>query len=383
MSRVLVLSREFPPGPGGIGTHAWQVCCGLHRAGWEVSVLSPQDYASAADIAAFNAAQAFPVETLPSGRSAIVEALHRRRRLVQAIRKARPDIVLASGQRSVWLAAAVCGRSLPWVAVAHGSEFGGGAVGRALGVRAFGRANAIICVSQFTRRVVEEAGVHARRCAVIPNGADASRFRILPDADVCAFREQYDLGSARVLLTVGQVSERKGQDVVIRAMPALLQQVPDAVYVIAGMPTRQAELMELASRLGVSNRVRFVGRLEESDLLRCMNSADVFVMTSRRTADGAREGFGIAVVEAALCGKPAVVSNESGLAEAILDGETGIGVPEDDPATTAAALSRLLCDGELRARMAGAARSRACQEQTWDIRTREYDALLHDVAGER
>jgi len=214
---------------------------------------------------------------------------------------------------------------------------------------------------------------------VIPNGADPERFRVLPDAEVKDYRERMGLGASPILVTVGQVTERKGHDVVIRAMPGLLQRVPEAIYLIAGIPTRQTELTALADGLGVSDRMRFLGRLDADGLVRCLNAADVFVMTSRRTAAGDCEGFGIAVVEAALCGKPAVVSNGSGLAEAIADGETGIGVPEDDPDATADALARLLSNDALRLRMAQAALDRARTEQTWDIRAHEYNALLHDL----
>jgi phosphatidyl-myo-inositol dimannoside synthase len=383
MSRLLFLSREFPPGPGGIGTHAWQLSVHLAGLGWEVSVISPQDYAADADIETFNAAQPFPMTRLPSGRSPVVEALHRRKVLARRIREWSPDVLVASGQRSVWLAGAVARGSMAWVAVAHGSEFGGGRLSRSATAWAFGRATKVVCVSQFTRRVMEGAGVRPRGVAVIPNGADAGRFHLVPSPEVEAFRAQHGLGASRVLVTVGQVTERKGQDVVIRAMPRLLHSVPDALYLIVGMPTRQAELMSLAISLGVSERVRFLGRIGSDDLVRCLNAADVFVMTSRRTAAGDCEGFGIAVVEAALCGKPAVVSDNSGLAEAISDGETGLGVPENDSDATADALGRLLSDGVLRARMAHAALDRAHTEQTWDIRAREYDVLLRGLLGAR
>ena len=380
MSRLLLFSREFPPGPGGIGTHAWQLSSNLQRLGWDVSVISPQDYATDAEIEAFNVAQPYPVLRLPSGRGALLEALHRRRILAQRIREWRPDIVLASGQRAVWLTAATAG-SQPWVAVMHGSEFEGGAISRVLTRWSFGRADAVVSVSQFSRGVMEDAGVCSRRSVVIPNGADADCFRVLPGADAANFRAAHGLGASRLLVTVGQVSERKGQDVVIRAMPRLIERVPDVVYLIVGMPTRQTELTSLANALGVGDRVRFMGRLGTDDLVRCLNSADVFVMTSRRTAGGDCEGFGIAVVEAALCGKPAVVSDGSGLVEAIVNGETGIGVPENTPDATAEALIELLSDDALRARMARAALDRARGEQTWNIRTREYDALLREVSG--
>jgi phosphatidyl-myo-inositol dimannoside synthase len=110
-----------------------------------------------------------------------------------------------------------------------------------------------------------------------------------------------------------------------------------------------------------------------------MNVCEAFVMTSRHTADGDFEGYGIAVVEAALCGKPAIVSANSGLAEAIVDGVTGYAVEPDNPQAVARALIRLLRNKELRRDMGQAARERALREQTWEHRAQAYDTLLRGM----
>jgi phosphatidyl-myo-inositol dimannoside synthase len=166
----------------------------------------------------------------------------------------------------------------------------------------------------------------------------------------------------------------------VRALPAILERVPDARYVLAGLPTRGEEIRALAAGLGLSERVHVVGRLEPQKLVRLLNLADVFVMTSRRTADGDFEGYGIAAIEAALCGCPAVVAADSGLAEAIEDGQTGLCVPPDDPAATAHAIVAILEDGARRRAMGQAARRRAEGEQTWARRMVKYDELLREVA---
>ena len=126
---------------------------------------------------------------------------------------------------------------------------------------------------------------------------------------------------------MGHVSERKGQEIVIRALPHVLAKLPDAHYAMIGLPTLRPKLTQLAKTLGVENRIHFLGKLGGDDLVRWLNCCDIFTMTSRMTQDGDCEGFGIAVVEAALCGRPAVVSAQSGLIEAIKDGVTGFAVP--------------------------------------------------------
>jgi phosphatidylinositol alpha-1,6-mannosyltransferase len=180
---------------------------------------------------------------------------------------------------------------------------------------------------------------------------------------------------------VGNVTPRKGQDVVVRALPGILQVVPDARYVVAGLPTEGERLARLARECGVADRVHLTGRLDSEALTAALNAAEMFLLTSRRTAGGDVEGFGIAVVEAALCGRAAIVSRGSGLEEAIVDGETGLAVPPDDPRATAAAATALLSDPARLRRMGERARERALAEQTWDRRVDGYAAVLESIAG--
>src|SRR5262249_42098920 len=163
----------------------------------------------------------------------------------------------------------------------------------------------------------------------------------------------------------GSVTERKGQDVVIRALPHILHQLPNTHYFIIGLPAKATEFAALAQKLGVADYVHFLGRVDAGTVVRYLNCADLFVMTSRHSHDGDFEGYGIAVVEAALCSRPAVVSANSGLAEAIIDGETGLCVPEEDEIATAQAIISLLRNESRRCAMGEAAQRRAMAEQTW------------------
>jgi phosphatidylinositol alpha-1,6-mannosyltransferase len=379
--RLLLIATEFPPGPGGIGTHAFALALHLTRLGWEITVVSPQDYAADAEVAAFNRAQPFRVVRLGRVPTTPFKLLYRWLVARRALREFQPHVLVATGERAVWLAGLLTRRQpRPWLAVGHGSEFvPGESWERRLTRRAFAQASAVVCVSEFTARVMASAGIRPRRVRVIPNGADAARFRVLPEAEVVAFRNRRGWSGARLLLTVGNVTERKGQQVVIRALPLVLKRQPDTHYLIVGLPTRRAEFTQLAQELGVADHVHFLGRVEADEVLRCLNACDAFVMTSTITKDGDCEGYGIAVVEAALCGRPAVVSAGSGLAEAIVDGETGFAVPAGDAEATASAILRLLDDEPLRRRLGQAALARARNEQTWENRMKEYDALLRGL----
>src|ERR1700682_469135 len=192
--RLLFVASEFPPGPGGIGTHAYQVSRNLARLGWEVAVVASQDYALEDEITSFNQSQPFPIERLRPVSFAPLEAIYRWRVLSRWIREWRPDIVLASGARSTWLVAfAARIMNFPWVAIGHGSEFKlPTAWEQRLIHWSFQRASAAVCVSRYTWRRMLEAKIKPRAGTVIPNGADGEQFRILPlpESSDCASPEQ-------------------------------------------------------------------------------------------------------------------------------------------------------------------------------------------------
>ena len=370
---LLIYSSEFPPGPGGIGTHAYQIARQFANRGKFVTVLSPQDYVTPREIQKFNQAQPFPVLLVPHHPIIPLELGLQVNKLRHVIRTIQPNFILASGQHAVW-AAAVCLKEMhiPWAAVGHGTEFGTNKVANQLLNRwAYKSANLVICVSQYTKAVLEQSGIRARRVVVIYNGADESRY--CPDKlDGLAFRKRLGLENKFILLTVGNVTPRKGQEVVIRAMPEILKAIPNVHYLIAGLPTHKESLALLASQLGVAGCVHFLGRLEERELLQAYRACDLFVMTSRQTTDGDFEGYGIAVIEAALCGKPAVVSSGSGLEEAVIDQATGVVVNQNDPQSTASAIIRLWRSPAFIERMGINARVRALEEGTWSKVAEQY-----------
>jgi phosphatidylinositol alpha-1,6-mannosyltransferase len=239
-----------------------------------------------------------------------------------------------------------------------------------------GQVTALICVSEYTRKQLEKMDIKLKETIVIPNGADQNIFRILPNKEITDFRSGLGAGDGKIILTVGNVSYRKGQDVVIRSMPYVLKESPGAHYFMAGLPTKKYEFENIARQLNIEKYVHFLGNVDNKTLLLLLNSCDIFVMTSRHSRAGDFEGYGIAVLEAALCGKPSVVTLNCGLVEAVAEGQTGLCVTEDDISMTAKTILRLLKDKDLRLNMGSAARRRALSEQTWEKRVKEYDAFL-------
>ena len=383
--RLLLLSVEFPPGPGGLGTLAFQLACGLQRLGWQVTAATPQTHAAQAEIEHFNAAQPFPIIQLPFFGPSPLEGFQRLIRLYGLARGARADILLGVGRESAFLGSFLAQLTgLPLALVTAGSEFGGiplrgfpfGGIRRPLTAWAYHQADLVIPISQYAAGLVTEQGVSSERQQVIPCGADEESFR--PGLPVADLRRQLELEGRRVLLTVGRLTARKGQEVVLQALPAVLKAVPQAVYLMVGLPADQVRLQAQAQALRIAEHVRFMGIVPQAQLPRYYNLADLFVLLSRPDR-GQVEGFGIAVVEAALCGVPAVVSRHGGLPETVLPGETGLVVPPGDPQAAAQAILRLLADEPLRQGMGAQASQYALQHMTWVKVALAYSRALRQL----
>ncbi|HEY4378534.1 MAG TPA: glycosyltransferase [Acidimicrobiales bacterium] len=375
--RVLVVSSELPPGPGGIGAHAMAVARVLAGQGRDVAILASQHYTDDATRQAYNATAGLPITTFADAADPLRTARRRRRQLLDAIESFRPDVVLTSGGRVQWLAAGVRRRSgVPFVAVVHGSELGGPAWQQRLTRAALGHASRVIAVSRFSAGLTSDLGVE-RPIDVVLNGADGDRFAPDPGRRD-RFRAAHELGDRPMVLTVGNVTERKGQHQVVAALPEIVARCPDVAYVVVGRPTEAAALQERARALGVAEHLLVVGQADDDEVVDAHCAADVFAMTSTNTGSGDVEGFGIAVVEAALSGVPAVVTTGTGAQEAISHDVTGRAV-DPSPAAIADAIAALLTDEPRRREMGRAAEAAARAGATWAHRGAQYGPILDDA----
>jgi glycosyltransferase involved in cell wall biosynthesis len=161
------------------------------------------------------------------------------------------------------------------------------------------------------------------------------------------------------LLTVCRLVRGKGIDIVMRALKILSGRGVPYRYVIGGDGPEQRSLQALADELGLRDKVQFNGYVTGEAKWRLFRNADVFAMPSRADSESEQESFGIAFVEAAAFGVPSVGSRIGGIPEAVLDGETGILVPQDSPLDLANALTFFYRQPEKRQEMGGVARERA------------------------
>lgn len=163
------------------------------------------------------------------------------------------------------------------------------------------------------------------------------------------------------LVTVARLVEKKGLDVVAAALAQLVADGRDLHWHLIGSGAQRAALEQLVERLGLSQRVRFLGEGTSEQVREQLSSAFAFVLAPRVLADGDRDGIPNAILEAMASGVPVVATAVSGVPEVVRDGETGLLVEPEDPRRLADAIARLLDDPALRHRLAAAARAWALE----------------------
>lgn len=263
-----------------------------------------------------------------------------------------------------WLVARMTFR--PVVIYAHGEELTGWGRGNKYKAMCFAlrHADKVIANSDFTQRTLVEMSVAPERIEIIHPGVDTERFRPgLPFQDL---RDGLGLREgAKLILSVGRLSRRKGFDTVIRCLPGLVDDGLDAHYAIVGIGQDEAYLRKLATDIGVAGRVHQLGHVPMNDLPRWYNACDLFVLANREI-DGDTEGFGIVFLEAAACGKAAVAGRAGGTGSAVMDGVTGVLVDGDALDESRSALLDLLIDREKCAQLGSAALKRVSETLSWD-----------------
>lgn len=302
-----------------------------------------------------------------------------------AVRQVRPDLVHLHSSKAGLAGRLALRGTLPTVFQPHAWSFDAAGAATARAARAWERyaarwADRVLCVSDAERRAGHEAGVRTH-WAVVRNGVDLARFT--PAADRAAVRAALpalsDAGPGTPLVVcVGRLCPQKGQDVLLRAWPAVAAALPAARLVLVGDGPDRTRLMA-----GAPPGVLLAGAAR--DTVPWYQAADVVVLPSRW------EGMALAPLEAMACGRPVVASDVSGAREALhpADADTCL-VPPGDPAALAAALLRLL--GNIPLRIGTASRALAHARARHDVaRTasgvaalyRDALALTHPVRPRR
>jgi phosphatidylinositol alpha-1,6-mannosyltransferase len=241
---------------------------------------------------------------------------------------------MASGKFSLWIVAFAClFYKRTSIAVIHGSEvnFKNGVLKWSINL-ALKQFSKVIAVSNYTKSLIDH--LNHKNVYVIPNGLDLSQWETKTHKPLV-------IKGQPKLITVGNVTERKGQLNVIKMLPEILQSFPELQYHCVGIPTDAERFLSVAKALNVDKHVTFHGKVDDTHLRQFILASDVFVMLSSATATGDVEGFGIAILEANAMGVPAIGSLGCGIEDAIHEGKSGLLVQHNDAKAFTSALQQL------------------------------------------
>ncbi len=344
---ILIPAYDFKPALGGVANYGHELALQFSKCA-RVHVVSRQ----LPGMEEFDRHLPYTVTRISTPASALLTFPLFARTLRRLMRLEPPDAVfclmwLPDGAAARW---ALRGTSIPYFVAAHGTEvfkdfttvknsvrtvLAGG-----LKRRVFQEAEKVFPVSHYTRQaVIYETAADAHRVITVNNGVNPGIFRKL--ASTAPVRAKYKPHGERLLLTVTRLYPYKGVDRMLESLPAILRAVPDATYVVVGVGPDRPRLEALTARLGLQPQVRFLGRLDLSDIVDLYNVADLFVMLSREEPPDV-EGFGLVFLEAGACGLPSVGGRSGGIPDAIEDGASGWLVDPRDTQDIAATVIDLL-----------------------------------------
>lgn len=374
---ILCINHEYPPVGGGAATATLHVARQLARGSARMTVLTSRyghlprrERIDGVDVWRIPALRRHtdksnPLEMLTFMLSACWWVLRHGRRLGATACIA--FFGLPAGP-AAWLLRMLCG--VPYVVSLRGGDVPGflpdqlrrwHALTGWLLHRLWDKASAVVANSEGLADLARKSG---RNILVIPNGVDADTF--------APHRHGQTQKTALHLLHVGRLNRQKSLDTLLHALPRLRGHWRLS---LVGDGPEAAPLRELAQRLGVADRVEFLGWHSRDDLITLYNTADMFVFPS------IDEGMPNALLEAMSCGLPVVACAVNGCTELVQQGRTGMLVPPRDAGALAEALQRLCDAPEERRRMGEAGRERARTSFSWNATAAAYARLCAAGAG--
>jgi phosphatidyl-myo-inositol dimannoside synthase len=368
--RTLIVTNDFPPRQGGIQSYVHELA---RRLPPESLVVYASDHPGAAE---FDAAQPFPVVRHPTG--LLLPTPAARRRVTAVLREHRAEAVWFGASAPLGLLAPALRRAGAerFVASTHGHETAWAVLPAARqALRRIGdNCDVVTYITEYTHTKLGTAfGPHPDLVQLTP-GVDIETFR--PEIDGSAVRRELGLGARPVVVCVSRLVPRKGQDLLIDALPGILRAVPDTVLLLVGAGPYEQKLRARATRRGVAAQVVFAGGVARHDLPASFAAGDVFAMPCRTR----RAGMGMVYLEASATGLPVVAGDSGGAPEAVRDNETGYVVGGRDVRAVTDRIVRLLQDAALRAALGSAGRAWVEKQWRWDVLAGRLADLL-DPSG--
>lgn len=375
MTRILLVTNDFPPRRGGIQSYLEQFATRIAGSGRHELIVYAPRWRGSDD---YDRSAPFSVVRHPGTLMLPEPRVDRRMR----------RLIGEHGIETVWFGAAAplallaprarAAGAKRVLACTHGHEVGWSMLpGARSALRRIGEGSDVITyVSRYTRSRFASALGPRARLEYLPPGVDTDRFE--PNSVSRAeLRFRYRLGQRPIVVCISRLVPRKGQDMLIRAWPDIRDRVEGAALVIVGGGPYTDTLHRLAADCGVAGDVVFTASVPNAELPGYYAMADVFAMPCRTRGGGLDvEGLGIVFLEASATGVPVVAGDSGGAPEAVLDGRTGRVVDGRSHEQIVTAICDLLADPTTARRMGAAGREWIRRDWTWDSHAARLSELL-------
>lgn len=363
---ITIATQCFPPIIGGIENMMFALAMALQGADREVQVYA--DVSTSKD-AEFDRAQSFPIRRY-GGLKPLRRWIKARAITRQAASSGQNGVLLTDSWKSLELVGRKHFRRV--VCLVHGTEIPvqpSAAKLRRLH-NSFAKADYIVANSNYTAGRVRPWLPEPDKLRVILPGIAAPAGEERADAEV---RKQL-AGRNPVLITLARLEPRKGHLAVLQVLSQLVSEFPDILYIIAGEGTHRNTIESAVNAAGLQAHVRFPGRILDPEKSAWLKNSTLYIMPGITTGQDV-EGFGLAYIDAALQGLPAIASDSGGAPEAVLDRQTGLVCPAGDETQLLQLTRELLHNRSLLDQLGMNAKLRA-EGFLWDKKISEYLSLL-------
>ncbi len=383
MKKSLLITLEFPPQVGGVASYYFNVCKNLPPD--KIVVMAPTQK----ETERFDQSQNFPII-----REKILNELAKPKlnKLASQLQKFKVLKLLGKIVNSHNIELIQVGNILPlgtlaylqqkrqqtpYLIYTHGLDIllpQESPRKKILLKKIISQAQTIIANSNFTKNELINLGAEPAKVLVVypcPSVDNAA----ISDWKIEELKDDYQLKDKKILLTVGRLVERKGHDMVIKSLPAIIKQVPNVIYLIIGKGPFQKNLENLVSQHSLRDYVKILDNIPNGELPGFYQLSDVFIMPSRQIGPDA-EGFGITYLEANLFSKPVIGGKSGGVPEAVIDGRTGILVEPTNEDEIIQAAVKLLTDTAYAQRLGMQGMERVLEQFDWENQTNIIKKVL-------
>jgi len=332
----LLISEIFPPKNGGSGRWFWELYTRLPRNEYLIAAGNTEG-----DLA-FDKAHDLNLQRLnlssPSWGIKSITGLKFYLRVFNQIRKLIKQHEISTIHCGRCLPEGFIGlifnklMGIPYICYIHGEDVEAAATSRELSwmvTKILANATKLICNSQNTANLLlNNWQADSRIIKILNPGCDTNKF--IPAEPDEHIKSKLGWHNKKVILTVGRLQERKGQDMLIKALPAIKEVSPNILYAIIGGGEEKQKLDKLVNELNLQDHVMFMSEVSDEEMIQAYQQCDLFILPNR-TVGKDIEGFGMVLVEAQACGIPVIAGDSGGTAETMIIGETGFIVDCTEP----------------------------------------------------